>query len=66
MVKRDEPMLLTVPAAARRLGVSERRIWRLIAGGRLQSVKEGRSRYIPATACAEYIRTLKAEQCQVA
>lgn len=39
----NQPTLLTIPEAARRLSVSERFLWKAISGGSLQAVKLGRA-----------------------
>ncbi len=41
-----QPLLYTVPEAARLLRLSERTIWAMVAGGDLPSLKIGRSRRI--------------------
>lgn len=43
------------------LRLSRSVIYELIRSGRLESVKEGRSRRIPASAIAEYVALLKRE-----
>lgn len=40
---KPEPVLLTIQAVAAGLSVSQRTVWKLIAEGRLVSVKVGRS-----------------------
>jgi excisionase family DNA binding protein len=56
--------LLLVHEAARRLGVSESRVRRLIRRGRLLSIQIGRLgwRAIPAEAIEQFIRIRKAEE----
>jgi excisionase family DNA binding protein len=43
------------------LSMSRCAIYELIRSGRLRSVKEGRSRRIPATAIADYVALLERE-----
>jgi excisionase family DNA binding protein len=42
----DQPMLSTIPEAARQLGLSTRTLERMIAEGKIDTVKVGRSRRI--------------------
>jgi excisionase family DNA binding protein len=55
------PQLYRVNEAARVLSISRTVIYELIRSGRLRSVKEGRTRLIPASAVAEYIALLESE-----
>ena len=57
----SEPLLYRVPEAARVLSLSRSVIFELIRSGRLRSVKEGRTRLIPASAIRDYIATLEKE-----
>lgn len=50
-----EPAALTIPQAARRLALSERKVAQLIKAGDLASYKVGSARRIPATAVGEFI-----------
>ena len=47
--------------AADALAVSRTRIYELIRGGQLESVKSGRNRRIPAEALDEYVARLRDE-----
>jgi excisionase family DNA binding protein len=47
---RDSNPLLTIPQAARALGVSEATVWRRLRAGALPSVRRGGRRLIPARA----------------
>ena len=44
---RDSNPLLTIPQAARALGVSESTVWRRLRAGTLPSMRRGGRRYIP-------------------
>jgi excisionase family DNA binding protein len=55
------PQLYQVHEAARVLSISRTVIYELIRSGRLRSVKEGRTRLIPASAVAEYVALLESE-----
>jgi excisionase family DNA binding protein len=55
------PQLYRVNEAARVLSISRTVIYELIRSGRLRSVKEGRTRLIPASAVAQYIALLESE-----
>jgi excisionase family DNA binding protein len=55
------PQLYRVNEAARVLSISRTVIYELIRSGRLRSVKEGRTRLIPASAVAEYVALLESE-----
>lgn len=55
------PQLYRVSDAMRILGLSRSVIYDLMRSGRLNSVKEGRARLIPASAIAEYVSLLKDE-----
>ena len=56
-----EVRLYRVHDAVKLLGQSRSAIYELIRSGRLRSVKEGRSRLIPATAIRDYIALLEHE-----
>lgn len=56
-----EPLFYRVPDAARMLSLSRSVIFELIRSGRLRSVKEGRSRLIPASAIREFATALEKE-----
>ncbi|MDP8969804.1 MAG: excisionase family DNA-binding protein [Actinomycetota bacterium] len=51
--------LVTVNAAATRLGISRSRIYELIKDGTLESVKVGRLRRIPDDGIETYINSLR-------
>lgn len=53
-----EPGLLSVPAAAVWLSVSEASVWRMLDAGTLASVKVGRRRLIPRQALVAYVDSL--------
>jgi excisionase family DNA binding protein len=44
---KDSNPLLTIPQAARALGISESTVWRRLRAGTLASVRHGGRRYIP-------------------
>jgi excisionase family DNA binding protein len=56
-----ETQLYQVTDAVRMLRLSRTVIYELIRAGRLRSVKEGRSRRIPASAIHDYIALLEQE-----
>jgi excisionase family DNA binding protein len=56
-----EPLLLDVPTAAARLGISKWTLYDLMHGGILPSVKIRSRRFIAATDLDEYVRSLRAE-----
>jgi excisionase family DNA binding protein len=47
--------------AAQMLGIGQDKLYDLMRSGRLHSVKDGRARFITATALAEYVAMLEAE-----
>jgi excisionase family DNA binding protein len=55
-------MLLTLKETAVALRVGRSKLYELMAAGKLRSVKVGGSRRIPATALAEFVAALEAEQ----
>jgi excisionase family DNA binding protein len=57
-----EPMLLTLKETAMVLRLGRSKLYELMAAGKLRSVKIGGSRRIPATALAEFVAALEAEQ----
>ncbi len=57
----DEPQLYKVPDAMRVLNLSRSVIFDLLRSGRLRSVKQGRTRLIPASAIRDYIALLEQE-----
>lgn len=56
-----EPLLYRVSDAMRVLSMSRTVIYDLIRAGRLRTVKQGRTRLIPASAIAEYVALLERE-----
>ncbi|MBW5481172.1 helix-turn-helix domain-containing protein [Streptomyces bambusae] len=55
------PVLYRVADATRVLGISRSVIYGLIRTGRLRTVKEGRTRLVPAAAISEYVQLLESE-----
>ncbi|MFH8375243.1 helix-turn-helix domain-containing protein [Streptomyces cyaneofuscatus] len=53
--------LYRVPDAVRVLGLSRSVVYDLIRVGRLRTVKEGRTRLVPASAIADYVALLERE-----
>lgn len=53
--------LYRIPEAMTLLSLSRTVIYELIRSGRLRTVKEGRSRRVPATAIADYVALLERE-----
>ena len=53
--------LYRIPEAMRLLSLSRSVIYELIRAGRLRTVKEGRTRLVPATAITEYVSLLEQE-----
>lgn len=59
------PLLLTVGQAAEMLAIGRSAVYTLLTNHTLASVRIGRSRRIPATAIADYVTGLLAENdCQ--
>ena len=56
-----EPLAHKPDAAARRLGVSLRQIYNLIADGSIRSTKSGKNRLIPDDELKAYLRRRMAE-----
>jgi excisionase family DNA binding protein len=54
-------LLLTPEEAAGMLGIGRTKVYELIAGGQLRSVKIGRCRRITASALAEFVACLDRE-----
>lgn len=50
-----------IPEAMQILSLSRSLIYELMRSGRLRSVKQGRARFIPATAITEYVELLERE-----
>lgn len=57
----EVPRLYRVEQTMRMLSLSRTVIYELIRSGRLRSVKQGRTRLIPASAIAEYVDRLERE-----
>ncbi|WP_032773360.1 helix-turn-helix domain-containing protein [Streptomyces sp. NRRL F-2202] len=55
------PALYRVPDAARVLGLSRSVVYDLIRAGRLRTVKQGRTRLVPASAITDYVALLERE-----
>jgi excisionase family DNA binding protein len=53
--------LYRIPEAMQRLSLSRSVIYEQIRAGRLRSVRQGRTRLIPATAITDYIALLERE-----
>jgi len=53
--------LYRIPEAMRTLSLSRSVIYELIRSGRLHTVKEGRTRLVPATAIEDYVKLLNRE-----
>lgn len=60
----EHARLYYVMEAAAILRLSRSVIYELIRSGRLRTVKEGRSRRVPASAIAEYVALLEREAAQ--
>ncbi|GAB2822609.1 helix-turn-helix domain-containing protein [Actinocorallia aurea] len=56
-----EPALYRVSDVTTRLRLSRTVVYELLRSGRLRSVKEGRTRLIPASALREYVALLERE-----
>jgi len=54
----EQPLLLSIPEAGKRLGVKDSSIKKLIREGQLLSVKIGDRRLVPLTAIDDYVRSL--------
>jgi excisionase family DNA binding protein len=52
-------LLYDIPAAAEQLSVSARVLERLIKDGKVDTVKIGRRRLVPAEALADYVERLR-------
>jgi excisionase family DNA binding protein len=55
------PVLYRIPEAVSVLNLSRSVVYELIRSGRLKTVKEGRTRLVPAAAIAEYVDLLMRE-----
>ncbi len=54
-----DKLLITAGEAADLLGLGRTKVYELMAAGRIESVKIGRSRRLPVTAVHEFIERLK-------
>ncbi len=54
-----EKLLITAGEAADLLGLGRTKVYELMAAGRIESVKIGRSRRLPVSAVHEFIEGLK-------
>jgi len=54
-----QDVLLTVEEAARRLRIGRTLVYQLISSGKLESVKVGRLRRVPAECLPAYVATLR-------
>lgn len=64
-VQRDvgEPLMLTYKEAAKKMGVSLSKLYKLLRAGEVRSLKLGpQERRIPMTECERYVDRLMAEQ----
>ncbi|HEY8450983.1 MAG TPA: helix-turn-helix domain-containing protein [Natronosporangium sp.] len=57
----DRKALYRIPEAMALLSLSRSVIYEQIRAGRLRTVKQGRTRLVPATAIAEYVALLERE-----
>lgn len=58
MTSQPNPLLLDVSAASERLSIGETITKRLIADGKLESVKIGRRRLVPVAALEKFVAEL--------
>lgn len=56
------PLFVTVPDAARLLGISDTACWRLVADKKIVSAKIGRSRRVPLQSLRDYADQAIAEE----
>jgi len=61
----DPVLVMDVPEAAARIGLSESKTKRLIAAGEIASISMGRRRKVPAAAIDAYLRRLGGEQLRL-
>jgi excisionase family DNA binding protein len=66
VVPRTEVLLYKVTDVARMLNLSRTVVFEQLRAGRLQSVKQGRTRLIPAIAVQKYVELLMSESQDVA
>lgn len=57
----DERLLLNVPEAAHRLGISRSRLYEIIGAGDIETVTIGRLRKIPTIALEEYVEQRRSQ-----
>ena len=60
----DPQLLYRIPQVMRMLSMSRSVIFEQLRSGRLRSVRQGRTRLIPASAVTEYIKLLEREASQ--
>ena len=56
----DEPILLTIPEAARKLGIGRTLVYELISAGDLEVVHIGRAARVPLEAVRQFVAALRA------
>ena len=61
-----DKLLYRPKEAANVLSISRDKLYDLIRAGRIESLKDGRARFITADALAAYVRQLKAEAVEAA
>jgi excisionase family DNA binding protein len=61
-VSSEHVLVMDVPEAAARIGLSESKVKRLIAAGEIASISMGRRRKVPVAAVEDYLRRLGEEQ----
>ncbi|MEU7908364.1 helix-turn-helix domain-containing protein [Actinoplanes sp. NPDC049118] len=61
MTEPQRKALCRIPEAMRQLSLSRSVIYELIRSGRLRTVKQGRTRLVPASAITEYVSLLERE-----
>jgi excisionase family DNA binding protein len=54
----DLPLNLSVPRAARKLGVGKTKMWQLVHQGEIKSIKIGSRRVVPVDAIEAYQQSL--------
>jgi excisionase family DNA binding protein len=58
-MERPQPVLLTVPEAARVLGIGRSTLYELIARGAIETVHIGRACRVPTSAIEEFVESLR-------
>jgi excisionase family DNA binding protein len=58
-MERPQPLLLTVPEAARVLGIGRSTLYELIAAGAIDTVHIGRACRIPISALKHFVESLR-------